>query len=142
MVWRDDVRTRNINNLKKFALASAFGINAFLPYASTAHAVDTQIGVSVCGEGAPGSRIEISQPSDDSIVDQPTTTFRGTANNTSQIEIEVDGQYTSTIAIGVGQSSFSTNISLTEGTHTVSMTANDVCGGQDAVDNVVITYTP
>jgi len=105
-------------------------------------AVDSQIGAVVCGAGSPGASIDITQPTAHSMVNQAVTTFRGTLSNTSQIVIEIDGDYVNTVAIGSNQTDFATDISLSEGTHTIAMTANDICGVKDASDSIVITYQP
>lgn len=126
-------------------------IAAFLPvvilgavvcWTPTVNAVDNDVGAVVCGVGAPGATIDITQPNDDSVVSQALTTFRGSINNTSQIDIEIDGTYSNTVAIGSNQVTFATDINLTVGTHTIKITAYDICGGQNADDSIVITYTP
>jgi hypothetical protein len=128
------------STLARIVLSGLLGVLAVVIQAQPAAAVDTEVGVSVCGQNSLGASITITQPNDDSIVNQSVTTFRGTINNTSQIIITVDGAYVSTLAIGSNQTEFATDISLDEGTHTILMTANDICGTQDASDTIVITY--
>ena len=105
-------------------------------------AVDTQVGAKVCAEQVTEAQLSITQPNDDSLVSVPVVTIRGTVWNASQIILEVDGSYNSTLAIAANQSTFSSDISLTEGTHTIIATANEICGGADGVDSIVVTYQP
>lgn len=106
------------------------------------YAVDSSVGATVCGPGAPPASIDITEPNDDSVVDQASVTFRGNVGNATQIDIDVDGQYVTTLAVGSNQTTFENDLTLTEGTHTVTMTANALCGGQNDDDSVVITYQP
>ncbi len=110
--------------------------------ADNVRAVDTGVNAVICGQDAPGASIDITQPNDDSIVNQPASTFRGTVANATQIEVEIDGQYDSTVTIAYNQATFAIDLSLTEGTHTVKLTANDVCQVKNASDSIVITYQP
>jgi hypothetical protein len=122
--------------------AGLLGVLFSIGFTHSVAAVGSQIGVNVCGQNTPGAVITITEPITDSVVNQSLISFRGTVNNASQIEIDVDGQYSGTVAIGANQTSFSTNVTLSQGTHTIAMSANDICGGVDANDSVVITYTP
>jgi hypothetical protein len=143
MQWRGEKRPKRRNSvLGRTSVAWLTGILISCAIAWPAAAVDSEVGAIVCGTGSPGAAIDITQPNDDSVVDQAITTFRGSINNTSQIIVEIDGDYVSTVAIGSNQSVFDTDISLSEGTHTIKMTANDICGTMDASDSVVITYQP
>ncbi len=106
----------------------------------SASATDSEIGVVVCGASVPSTQIDITEPVSDSIVSQAVTTFRGTVANATQIEIAVDGNYSQTLAIGATDATFETSLTLTEGTHTVTMTAIGICGSQNTVDTIVLTY--
>jgi len=103
---------------------------------------DSEIGVSVCGGNVPPSQITITQPLSDSVVNQSVTTFRGTIARASQVEITIDGQYNTTVAIGANDSTFQVDVTIPKGTHTIEMQANAICGGQDSSDSVVVTYQP
>ena len=105
-------------------------------------ALDMDIGVSICGNNVPAAAIDITQPVEDSVVNQPTVTFRGTVANTSMIEVEIDGQYASTVSVGPSEATFEFNLTLDAGTRTVGVRANAVCGGQVATDTVALTYQP
>lgn len=105
-------------------------------------ATDSGVHATICGDDAPAANIEITQPNDDSIVSQPTTTFRGVVSNAAQVEAQVDGNYASTVSIGHDQADFAVDLTLTEGTHTVTFTAIAICEAADDTDSIVITYQP
>jgi len=107
-----------------------------------AYAVDSQIGVSVCGGNVPSAQIDITQPLSDSIIGQSPVTFRGTVANATQIEIDINGQYNGTFALGANSTTFEKDVALPVGTNTVTMTANAICGGQNASDSTVVTFQP
>ena len=73
---------------------------------------------------------------------QPVVTLRGTVWNSSQLIIEIDGAYNNTVAIAANQTTFTSDVSLQQGTHTLTVTANEICGGTDGVDSIVVTYEP
>lgn len=142
MQWRGENRTTRNSVFGRGVLAWLAGVLLSGVIALPAMATDNEIGAVVCGTGSSGASLTIDQPKDDSVVNQALTTFRGTINNTSQIVVEIDGKYVSTVAIGSNQTTFATDVSLSQGTHTIMMTANDICGLHDASDSVVITYQP
>ena len=113
---------------------------AWLP--TTAGAVQSDINVSICSDQLVPAGVTIDEPRDDSVVGQSVITLRGTAANSSQLEIEVDEQYVTTLAIGAGQATYETTLTLEPGTHTITVVATAICGGEDANDSVVITYQP
>lgn len=106
-----------------------------------AHAKDNDVNVAVC-TGSEGSTITITQPISDSVINQPVTTFRGAVTNATQIEIEIDGVYASSVPIGSNQATYVTDITLTSGTHTIKLIANDVCQHSNDSASVVLTYEP
>lgn len=109
---------------------------------SVVAAVSTDVGVSICGDDVPAAGISISEPINDSVVSLAENPFRGTVENATQIEVTIDGQYNNTISIGANVTTFETSLTLSEGTHTISMTANAICGAPNATDSIVITYQP
>lgn len=138
------MRWRNINAKPEHIGAGLLGA-VLLPIVSlcaVVGATDTQIGVAVCGSDSQGAQIDIAQPLNDSVHNQSSLTFRGTVTNTSQIEVVINGDIDRTVAIAANQTAFNIDVLLKPGTHTVLLQANDICGGQDASDTVVITYDP
>lgn len=109
-------------------------------WAMPAYAVESEIGVVVCGGSVPAAQVAITEPVSDSIVTQATTTLRGTVANATQIEVAVDGDYSQTFSVGANDTSFETDLTLVEGTHTITMTAIGICGSQNATDEIVLTF--
>lgn len=102
----------------------------------------TQIGAVVCGAEAPGASVSITQPVNDSVLDQTVVKLRGEVSNSAQLEIFINDIQDRTVAIGANQSTFQADLTLQEGTNTIVVRANDICGVSDGEDSVVITYTP
>lgn len=101
----------------------------------------TQIGALVCGADSHAS-LMVTAPPSDSVVAQPVVTLQGTAMQASEVSTTIDGAYDQTVALATGQENFSLTITLGEGTHTIQVTAPDVCGKQDAQVQLVLTYQP
>jgi hypothetical protein len=76
------------------------------------------------------------------VVSTQLTRVRATVTHASQVEITLNGQYVTTLAIGANQTSLQTDLTLEQGTHTIAMTALDICNTKNATDTVVITYQP
>ncbi len=96
--------------------------------------------VMLCGD-AVGASVSIATPVGDSVVSQPTLVLSGSVADASQIDVKVDGVYSSTIPLSMNQTTYSAPITLGSGTHTILLTANDICGIQDATAQIVVTYT-
>lgn len=100
---------------------------------------NTQVQTLVC-DGSASATLTIGTPLSDSVVSSMPLTISGTVNNVTQIDITVDGNYSSTVPLSAGQTAYSTQVSLTAGTHTIKLTGNDVCGVQNPERTIVITY--
>lgn len=137
MLWRGESTRKRL-----LLLVGVFGAGALLlgGFSAPVGATNNNVSAVICGGDAPGAGIDVTQPNDDSIVTQPTTTFRGTVSNATQIEVTIDGQYAATLAVGINQATFAIDLTLSEGTHTATFTANDVCLAANASDSVVVTY--
>jgi len=123
-----------------FCAASALLLLTFV-YVVPVRAQDTVINVAVCGTGS-SAQLTIDTPPSDSVVNTPNVQINGQVANATQIDISIDGQYNSTVPLGATQTSYSTTVQLSSGTHTVLLLANDICNNQDATASVVITYQP
>ena len=108
----------------------------------SAAATDTQIGARVCGSSPESASLQITQPTDDSVVNQSVVTLRGAVASASQIIIELDEEYSTTLALATNQTTFSTDVTLPQGTHTITLRAIEVCGGSEGTDSIVLTYQP
>ena len=58
--------------------AGLFGVLITLSVAAPASAVDTQIGVSICGQNSPAASISITEPTSDSVVNQAIVELKST----------------------------------------------------------------
>lgn len=138
MRWAGDVK----NRLRRVTLPLAAAILGmfWLVVPAQVGAVNSEIGAIVCGTTPPAASITITEPNNDSVVNQSNVTVRGTVSNASQIDVRVDGQYSNTLAVGPTQTSFETQVGLSAGTHTISVIANAICEGEDGSDSIVVTY--
>lgn len=137
-MWYSDVATKT--RALFFCAAGALFLLTFV-HAVPVGAAATVINVAVCGVGS-GAQLTIGTPPSDSVVSTPNVQISGQVANATQIDISIDGQYSSTVPLGATQTSYSTTVQLSSGTHTVSLLANDVCNNQDATASVVVTYQP
>lgn len=84
--------------------------------------------------------ISINQPVSDSVVVSPVVTVSGTVAQATQIEVKVDTQFNSIVPLDAAATDFMTTLQLAPGTHTITLTAIDVCQIGNASGSVVITY--
>jgi hypothetical protein len=101
----------------------------------------SRIEVMVCPQGNE-SGVSITKPLSDSTVADPVVKVEGTVFSISQINVYVDGQYSTTTAISMGGKTFAIDVSVEPGTHTIKLVASDSCGQQTHEDSVVISYHP
>lgn len=104
-----------------------------------AYAQSTSVNAVIC---AASPSIVIAEPSSDSVITEPMVVFRGTVSQASQIVIEIDGQYAGVEPLNVGQLSYDVSTQLPRGTHTVTLTAVNSCGGANTSASSVVTFTP
>ncbi len=109
--------------------------------ASVAHATNSTIITVVC-TGSTGSSVTITHPTNDSTINTPVFTMTGSVSAATQLEVRIDGVYSSTIPIGAFQNQFSVPLTLTPGTHTLTVIANDICAVHNAEATAVVTYQP
>lgn len=98
----------------------------------------TTVGVTVCSGNLP--TITINQPVGDSVVTAPMVALQGNVSQASQIEVQVDDVFDSVIQLSVGQTSYNSTVQLPIGTHTIKLTAINVCPGGNGNASVVVTY--
>lgn len=104
-------------------------------------ATDSIIQARVCGTQSTAT-ISIDQPTSDSTVDQQPIVVSGQLHDVSQVTVMVDSNYSHSLAIARGQTTYQTPVAVTSGTHTIEVTGSDVCGLADPSAAVVVTYTP
>ena len=91
--------------------------------------------VSETGIVTPPSVVIIS-PTDGTIITTPNTTISGTASDDAAV-----ANVTVNDILATGTTSWSADITLTEGTNTITVVATDT-SGNTATDTITITYTP
>ncbi|HMS31288.1 MAG TPA: hypothetical protein PJ984_02745 [Candidatus Saccharibacteria bacterium] len=99
----------------------------------------TQVGAVLCTIESPD--LQIAQPISDSVTNTPTVQIEGTALYTSQIDVVLNGQYSNSVAIGF-DSVLQTQISLQEGTNTITLQAYFSCNGTSAEVDIIVDYQP
>jgi hypothetical protein len=118
-----------------------FALLVNLLLVSTSWAADTTVTTQVCNSSyGSTAQIGITSPVNDSIVNQNSVTLSGSLRDVTQIEVTIDGNYDQTVAIGSGQTSYSTTVNLAAGTHTIEVSGNDMCNISDPTESVVVTY--
>ena len=128
-------RNKHVN----IAVAVLLGIVSAL--AAWPHAVSAQSMVQavICGTGA---EITMTSPQSDSVVTSPTIPIKGTVKQAGQIEVMIDGAFNGVIPLNASQTSYESDVQITAGTHTVTVTAIDSCGSTNASVSTVVTFTP
>lgn len=105
--------------------------------APTVHAQELQ--AVICKEPA---NLILTQPTNDSVVRDQAVPISGTVRQATQLEIYVDTMLDKVIPIGAGDTTFSTTVQLTEGTHTLRVVAVDICQIGNGEASAVVTHQP
>lgn len=121
------------------ALLLNLAVFSFVPSALSAAQQSTQVGAIICHSESPD--LQISEPLSDSVTGTPTIPIEGTALYTSQIDILVNGQYSHSVAIGF-DSVLQTDVSLQEGTNTITLQAYFSCNNTSADLDIIVDYQP
>lgn len=108
---------------------------------SLAHASNTTITTVVCNPSA-GSVISIASPISDSTVNKSSFLVSGSVVGATQIEVRIDDVYNSTISVAPAQGQYLFTATLSTGTHTIKVIANDICAVKNGEASLVITYQP
>lgn len=116
------------------AVLLSFGIST----TNVAHAL---VEVMICPDSSQ-SKITITSPQSDSIINEPKVSISGDVTYISQIDFFIDDVYSNTVALGYSATEFLSPVSLEPGTHTIKVTATDSCSQATYTDSVVITYEP
>ncbi len=132
---------KKTNNYQRSFLSLLVVVIALLSAQGTLFAVNSgsTINAEICDNSPPV--VTITSPVSDSIVNQPSVTLAGSTLKTSQIDIFVNNQYSSSIAIDSSQS-FSRVLSLHVGTNTIRLRAIYSCNNTTTDKTVVISYVP
>lgn len=107
---------------------------------SSALAVDTQVTAEICDDSSLPDVI-ISEPASGSVVNAPSISIKGTTQRTSMIEILLNNQHDSYVAIG--QSGIlDTTINLVKGANTIKLIATYNCNLNTKELDLVAVYEP
>jgi|GEM_PF-4657154 len=120
-----------------FARALAVCVLLAMSGAVQAHA-QSVVGATICTEA---SSVTLDAPVSDSVVTAPTVPLQGTVSQASQIEVRIDGSFDSSIPLNIGQMSYNGSVQLTPGTHTIEVSAVNICPGPNDTASAVVTYS-
>lgn len=101
---------------------------------------DTDIGATVCNGQA--ATLTIQAPGNDTTLAESAIKVQGTVERVNSIEIYIDGSINSTASLAVNQVTFSQDVLLGGGTHTIRVSGNDSCHVGNPEASVVVTYRP
>lgn len=104
----------------------------------SAYAIGTQVTATLC-DATSGPDLIINSPSVGYVVSEPTIHLQGTAIRTSQIDISLNGNYSSTIAIGSDEV-LNTDVSLVPGENTITLDASYSCNHTSQTTTLLATY--
>ncbi len=125
----------------KVCLIAAIAGLAVVPAVRAQEVKGSQIKVYVCPTAVQSS-ITITRPASDSVVNQPKVKVTGTVESISQIDFYIDDAYNNTLAVGGGDKTYESELSLVPGTHTIKLVAWDSCAQVAHEASIVITYQP
>lgn len=127
----------HVVNGKWLTVAASISIFFAVAQATAAHATTSDVSAKVCNGGESTVLVTIDEPISDSTVSQSTVTLRGTTKDATQIAVYIDSSYVSVIPLGAKQTTYSYDLQLEAGTHTLSLEANGICGGSARASTVV-----
>lgn len=119
-------------------LACAVVLGALL-LGGTAYAADTSVNVNITGSTAPSLAVENPVPKS---VKNPFFVIRARVTALTQVQIYMDGDYVTTVPLTPDETSFEYTLSLTGGTHDVTLIGIGAYGGENQTTAFSIAYTP
>ncbi len=125
----------------KVCLVALVAVFLAVPVVRAQEVKGSQIKVYVCPT-AVQSNITITRPASDSVVSQPKVKVAGSVESISQIDFYIDDAYNNTLAVGGGDQTYESELSLAPGTHTIKLVAWDSCSQVAHEASIVITYQP
>jgi hypothetical protein len=100
---------------------------------------NNQVMAVLCDSTGPG--VTVSQPVSDSVVNNPNLNIIGEALRTSQLNIYLNNQYNSSLAI-TSDPNFQTSITLIPGTNTIRLDATFSCNNTSSQTEIIVDYVP
>jgi hypothetical protein len=125
----------------KFFILSVAVLGLFTGGVVMAQTPDDNIEVMICPDPSQSS-LMVREPQSDSVTDQPSADINGSIQLISQIDFFIDDVYNHTLALAHQDTSFSTKISLSPGTHTLKLVATDSCSNTVHTESMIITHEP
>lgn len=106
-----------------------------------AYAADNQVNATLC-DTVSQPAVTVTDPSSLSVATNvPSLTMSGTTVRTSQIDISINGVYTSSVAVGSDET-FTATVGLQQGDNTITLHAYFSCNNTSADTTVIATYNP
>lgn len=126
-------------------VALAVTVTGSLP----ALAANTNVQATVSGNTTPILQVTSTDgsstpPTSHTIIHWALAKFaiHGTVNNLVQIQVEVDGQYSTTVPLTPADTAFDTTVTLTPGTHTITLVGISADGSTNPTTTLTVDYTP
>jgi hypothetical protein len=129
----------NARNSTFSATIIALAIVVFAPLLVRAEGGSSSINAIICASSA---SITLDHPLSDTITQQGSIPVDGTVGQAAQVEVYIDDSLDHIVPLGTSQTTFTTTVNLSEGTHTLKVVAVDRCGILNADKSAIITYTP
>lgn len=101
----------------------------------------SNIDVTVC-DGVTPAMLTAALPANESVVSQPDVSISGSVSQANQLEVYMDDAFNGVQPLSARDTSYSTDVQLPQGTHTVTLVAVDTCQVANATASVVLTYEP
>lgn len=106
------------------------------------HAFGTSIiSARICDEGSE-ALLEIADPPSGATVSASPVSISGFVEQVSQVTVYLNGQYSHTIPIDSGATSFSYLYAITPGSHTLRFEGQDICQRSTPAEEVAYTFNP
>lgn len=135
------VKKKN-NSWRSYGLALVTSTFIVAGLMSPVYATDSAVQVKVqCNQSNPCPTLSLDNISSTQVISSPTLVITGTELALNQIQVFVDGQQVSIIPLDQSSTTFSYNLVVTPGTHTVVFVGIDSNGPGPTV-SFTVKYTP
>lgn len=131
--------SRIVKLLTLSILTLLVGVAGIVSGGAQVYATDTTVQAALNGSPAPDLQLNLSSPATVAVM---PVVVHGTVANLTQVQIYVDGNYSSTIPLTPSATSFDYSLNLNEGTHTVQFVGISAYTSSNPSVTVTIIYTP
>lgn len=130
---------RNVARLAGFIIGA---LSVGVLGSTSAQAVnDTRVDAVIC-QVSSSAVVAITSPLSQTAVGSSAVTIEGSVSLISQMTVYVDDQYIGVFALASGAQTFSYDVTLTPGSHTVKFVGQDICQVASPVAQVTLIYDP